>query len=134
EGGSPGITTPGFVCGTPDYMSPEQARGDRVDGRSDLYSLGVVLFELLTGRLPFVDTTPARVALLHIHGAIPDPREVAPDRHIPSFLAEFSTRALAKSPGQRFQNAEEMRAALQELRRKLTDRAVEKPHGPTGVW
>src|SRR5262249_53607890 len=78
DGGSSSITTPGFVCGTPDYMSPEQARGERIDGRSDLYSLGVVLFEMLTGRLPYIDSTPTKVVLRHIHDPIPDPREIAP--------------------------------------------------------
>ena len=58
--------SPGLVCGTPDYMSPEQGRGEEVDGRGDLYSVGVMLFELLTEQLPFIADTPTNVVLRHI--------------------------------------------------------------------
>lgn len=112
EGATTSITRPGLVCGTPDYMAPEQARGDQVDGRSDLYSLGVVLFELLSGRLPFEDDTPTRVVLRHINDPVPDPRQIAPERSIPDTLAAVTMKALAKSPGERFQNASEMQEAL----------------------
>jgi serine/threonine-protein kinase len=71
-------TVPGFVCGTPEYMSPEQGRGDKLDGRSDLYSVGVVLYQLLTGRLPFEAETPTRLLLAHLADAPTDPRDVAP--------------------------------------------------------
>src|SRR5262249_637315 len=60
------LPTDGFVIGTPDYMSPEQARGEEIDGRSDLYSVGVVLYQLLVGRLPFAAETPLGVVLRHI--------------------------------------------------------------------
>jgi len=109
------ITTPGLVCGTPDYMSPEQGRGDGVDGRGDLYSLGVVLFELLTERLPYEDETPTKVVLRHINDPVPDPREVAPQRHIPEELAELCMRALAKRPDDRFPNAETFEVALRQI-------------------
>ena len=77
------VTRPGLVCGTPDYMAPEQARGDDVDGRGDLYALGVVLFELLAEQLPFIGETPTKVVLKHISDPVPDPRVVAPYREIP---------------------------------------------------
>ncbi|MDW8247659.1 MAG: serine/threonine-protein kinase, partial [Sandaracinaceae bacterium] len=80
-------TLRGHICGTPDYMSPEQARGENVDGRSDIYSLGVILFELLTDRLPYPDENPTKVLLRHIRDPVPDPRVVAPGRGIPDALA-----------------------------------------------
>ncbi len=106
------ITKPGLVCGTPDYMSPEQGRGDRVDGRGDLYALGVVLFELLVGHLPYIDDTPTRVVLRHLNDPIPDPREVNRGRGISDRLAEVTIKALAKDANDRYQVARDMQAAL----------------------
>ena len=106
------ITKPGLVCGTPDYMSPEQGRGDGVDGRGDLYALGVVLFELLAGHLPYIDDTPTRVVLRHINDPIPDPRTANPPREVPDRLAEVTMKALAKDPDDRFQVARDMQHAL----------------------
>lgn len=116
DGGPSNITRPGLVCGTPDYMAPEQGRGEEVDGRGDLYALGVILFELLAERLPFIDDTPTKVVLRHLHDPIPDPREAAPYRKIPDGLAELTMKALAKDRTQRFQSADEMKAALIALR------------------
>jgi serine/threonine-protein kinase len=106
------ITKPGLVCGTPDYMSPEQGRGDTVDGRGDLYALGVVLFELLVGHLPYIDDTPTRVVLRHLNDPVPDPRTASPNRNIPDRLAEVTMKALAKSANSRYQIARDMQAAL----------------------
>lgn len=113
------ITTPGLVCGTPDYMSPEQGRGDPLDGRSDLYSMGVLLFELLADRLPYVDDTPTKVVMRHIQDPVPDPRLVAPARGIPDELAEIAMKALAKRPEDRFQSADEFDEALRRAERAL---------------
>ncbi|MEM9188413.1 MAG: protein kinase [Myxococcota bacterium] len=115
--GATSITTPGLVCGTPDYMSPEQGRGETVDGRGDIYSLGVVLYELLTDQLPYSDETPTKVVLRHIHDPIPDPLTVAPHRGIPPSLAAVSIKALAKRSAERFQDAEEMQEALRQAMR-----------------
>jgi len=114
-GGGPdsSITSPGLICGTPDYMSPEQGRGEEIDGRGDLYSVGVLLFELLADRLPYIDDTPTKVVLQHITEPVPDPRAVAPARRIPAALAAVCVRALAKSPAERFQTAEDFAEALQ---------------------
>lgn len=121
KAGPPGtsITSPGIVCGTPDYMAPEQGRGDDIDGRSDLYAVGVVLFWLLTGRLPFEGSSPTQVVLMHIKDPIPDARELAPNRAIPEGLLSVVTRALAKSPRDRFQDALEFADALDASLRDL---------------
>ena len=113
-GGESSITRPGLVCGTPDYMSPEQGRGDSVDGRGDLYALGVVLFELLVGYLPYIDDTPTRVVLRHLNDPIPDPRVASPNRAIPDRLAALTMKALAKDANDRFQEARDMQQALRD--------------------
>ncbi len=109
------ITKPGLVCGTPDYMSPEQGRGDGVDGRGDIYALGVVLFELLVGHLPYIDDTPTRVVLRHLNDPIPDPRRSSPNRDIPDQLARLTMKALAKDANDRYQVAREMQDALRQV-------------------
>ncbi|MCB9635059.1 MAG: protein kinase [Sandaracinus sp.] len=118
-GGSSSITRPGLVCGTPDYMAPEQGRGEHVDGRGDLYAVGVVLFELLTDQLPFEADTPTKVVLRHINDPIPDPRQTAPHRQIPDVLGDICVKALSKKPADRFQTAAEMSAELRRARAAL---------------
>ncbi len=110
--GQSGITMPGIVCGTPDFMSPEQGRGDPLDGRSDLYAVGVVLYWLLTGRLPFESDSPTQVVLMHINNPTPDPRSVAPYRNIPDSLVQVALKALAKSPNDRYADAHQFADAL----------------------
>ncbi len=119
----PSITSPGIVCGTPEYMSPEQARGDPLDARSDLYAVGVILYQLLTGRLPFEADSPTQVVLAHLTQPPKDPREVAPGREIPGPLAELALRALSKDPNARFEDADAMSAALAEAMTEVEDRA-----------
>lgn len=106
------LTRPGIVCGTPDYMAPEQGRGDPLDGRSDLYSVGVILFLLLTGRLPFEGESPTQVVLMHLTMLPPDPRQIAPQRGLPDKLVEVCLRALAKEQTARFADADEFSQAL----------------------
>ncbi len=110
----PALSQPGLVCGTPEYMSPEQGRGDSLDGRSDLYSVGVVLFELLAGRVPFEAETVTKTLLLQLTEPPPDPRDVAPDRAIPPAFAELALRALAKSREDRMQSARAFADALDD--------------------
>jgi serine/threonine protein kinase len=110
----PSITSPGIVCGTPEYMSPEQGRGDPLDARSDLYAVGVIFYQLLTGRLPFEAESPTQVVLMHITEPPPDPRSAAPERMIPSLLADVCLMALAKEPAHRFGNADEYGEALSD--------------------
>src|SRR6266567_5895228 len=96
------ITSPGIICGTPDYMSPEQGRGAVIDARSDLYAIGVILFQMLTARLPFEADTATQVVLMHLSIPAPDPRQVAPERTIPDELAVVVAKSLAKEPRERW--------------------------------
>jgi tetratricopeptide (TPR) repeat protein len=119
----PGITSPGIVCGTPEYMSPEQARGDPLDARSDLYSVGVILYQLLTGRLPFEADSPTQVVLAHLTQPPKDPRQVAPDRQIPEQLADMVLKALAKDPKDRYQDSDQFAAEMARVIAEIEDRA-----------
>ena len=105
------VTRSGFVVGTEEYMSPEQAEGSPdIDGRTDLYSLGVVMFEALTGRPPFSSTSAAAVLDMQQHHAPPELRQLR--RDVPQGLSEAIARALTKRREDRWQTAQEMRAAL----------------------
>ena len=107
------LTRSGFTLGTSAYMSPEQVAGQKdIDPRSDLYSLGCVMYECLTGAPPFEHTDDRVVFGMHLRGAIPDVRKLRP--HVPAKLAGVIKKALAKNPGDRWQSATEMRAALAE--------------------
>jgi serine/threonine protein kinase len=105
-----GGSSQGIFLGTPDYASPEQASARTLDERSDLYSLGVVMFEMVTGRRPFVGKSTAEVLELHRSAAAPDPCELRPD--VPEEFARLILRCLEKDPGKRPQKAGELRAAL----------------------
>jgi serine/threonine-protein kinase len=107
------LTGTGMIVGTPAYMSPEQVMGvpsEKMDGRSDLYSLGVVFFELLAGRAPFVANTPVALLMAHASTPAPDPRTLHAD--LPAGLVAVVLRALEKEPAERFASAEEMRDAI----------------------
>jgi serine/threonine protein kinase len=112
------MTQEGIVLGTPNYMSPEQALGDKVDGRSDIFSTGAVLYELLTGHKPFeADSTPS-VLFQVVHRQPPPVHRWAPDVPVP--LVDVVNRALAKDKKKRFAGASEMRAALSAARQAGT--------------
>jgi serine/threonine-protein kinase len=125
EKSQPSITSPGIVCGTPEYMSPEQGRGDPLDPRSDLYAVGVILYQLLTGRLPFEAETPTQVVLMHLSKAPPDPNTVAPERMIPKPLVELTIKSLQKEAKDRFQSADEFAIALGEAMARVEAAARE---------
>jgi serine/threonine-protein kinase len=108
------LTRDGALVGTASYLAPEQLTGGRVDGRADLYSLGLVLYECLTGRLPFQGDTGAAVALARLHTTPLDPRRVRAD--VPPAMAATVMHALERDPERRFESAAAFRAALLDAR------------------
>jgi serine/threonine protein kinase/Flp pilus assembly protein TadD len=100
------------MIGTPQYMSPEQAKGEKVDERTDIYSLGVVLFEMLTGRVPFSADTPYAVVHDHIYTPLPLPTTIKPD--IPPVLERVVLKALAKEKDDRYQKVAELTIAFED--------------------
>ncbi|MGC4088259.1 MAG: serine/threonine-protein kinase [Polyangiaceae bacterium] len=106
-------TQAGTVFGTPRYMSPEQAQGTALDARSDLYSLGVLLFQMLSGKAPFVDDDAVVVMARHIKDAPPPFRQVSPEAQVPAAIEQVVFRSLAKSADERPQSAEQMSAELE---------------------
>ena len=117
-------TPTGEVIGTADYMSPEQARGERVDARSDLYSTGCLLYELLTGRPPFSGDSPVAIAYQHVRENPIPPSRV--DSEIPAWDDSIVLKAMAKDPAERYQSAAEMRTDIQ---RALSGVPVAAPPG-----
>ncbi|HWX09992.1 MAG TPA: PASTA domain-containing protein, partial [Gaiellaceae bacterium] len=130
------MTEAGSIVGTAQYLSPEQARGTAVDQRSDLYSLGIVLYELVTGELPFNGDTPVEIAMKHLSQTPPPPSTLRPE--LPHDLDLVVTRALAKDPEDRYQSAEEMDADLERLARgaaisaETEESATQIMRAPTG--
>ena len=126
--GTERMTSDGFMVGTPAYMAPEQVRGEDVDGRTDLYAVGVVFYRLLTGKLPF----KAETAVAMIHSQLNDQptpaRQVRAD--LPEWLESTLMRALAKRPGDRFQTADEFRAALHDVAPLSDDVTMATPSAP----
>ena len=109
---------PDPILGTPGYISPEQAMGKTVGPRSDLYSLGVVLYEMLTGTLPYGGEDPTSMAFQHVHGPLRSPREANPN--IPEPLNALTTKLLAKDPEDRYASAVELAGDLERVRSGLS--------------
>ncbi|HKR67334.1 MAG TPA: Stk1 family PASTA domain-containing Ser/Thr kinase [Streptosporangiaceae bacterium] len=105
------MTQTAQVIGTAQYLSPEQARGERVDARSDLYSVGCLLYELLTGRPPFTGDSPVAIAYQHVREAPIPPSRIDPE--LPDWADPIVLRAMEKSPDDRYQSAAEMRSDIQ---------------------
>ena len=117
------------ALGSVHYISPEQARGSRIDGRSDIYSAGVVLYEMLTGRLPFEGDTPVSVAIQHINSIPLAPRELNPD--IPEALEAITMKAMAPKVENRYRNADDMLYDLEEFRK---DPSIDLEYDPAKLF
>jgi eukaryotic-like serine/threonine-protein kinase len=113
--GTEGLTLTGTIMGTSDYIAPEQAKGEAAGAASDIYSLGVVLYELLTGRVPYEAESPVAVAMRHVHDPVPSVRAVRPD--VPPRLDACVRSALAKEPYERFRSMSDLIAELEVCRR-----------------
>ncbi|MFQ5923521.1 MAG: serine/threonine-protein kinase [Anaerolineales bacterium] len=109
--GTEKLTSTGGIVGTPAYMSPEQGRGETLDRRSDIYSLGVMLYEMATGRVPFRADTPLAVIIKHMQDPLPPPRTINPT--LPDAVERVIFKALAKGGEDRYQSAAEMARAIQ---------------------
>jgi eukaryotic-like serine/threonine-protein kinase len=121
-----GITGAGVVIGTPEYMSPEQVEGKETDGRSDIYSLGVVLYEMLTGRVPFDGETPFVIGIKHKSETPRDPRELNPQ--IPAELSRVILKCLEKDREKRYQSAADLQSELSGIEKGIpaAERVVPK--------
>jgi len=121
-----GITGAGVMVGTPEYMSPEQVESKETDQRSDIYSLGVILYEMVTGRLPFEGDTPLSVAVKHKTEAPPDPKQI--NTQIPEDLSRLILRCMEKDKEKRYQSAGEVRAELENIEKGIptTEKVIPK--------
>jgi eukaryotic-like serine/threonine-protein kinase len=108
----PQLTATGFALGTPQYMSPEQAMGKEVDGRSDLYALGIILYEMLIGDVPFSDPSTPAILIKHMTEVPTPPSRRRPDLAVPPQLEAIALRCMEKDPARRFKRAEEIAAEL----------------------
>ena len=124
-------TSAGAIIGTPSYLSPEQARGEEIDGRADLYSVGALLYELLSGRPPFHGMSPVAMVSAHLRDPPRPLRELAPQ--VSEGLAAVVHRALEKRPAARYASADEMRAALLGVAVPALQARPATPRPPTGM-
>ena len=125
--GTTGLTAHNMVFGTPEYMAPEQARGDELDARCDVYAVGVMLYELLTGNVPFTGNTPLNVLTAQLTQEPDKPRTRAPDRAITPALEAVVMHALAKDPSVRYATAAALALAIAQARSAPDDLDAVKP-------
>jgi serine/threonine-protein kinase len=128
-----GRTKHGASCGAAEYMAPEQALTTEIDGRADVYAVGVMMYELLTGQPPFQGSRPDEILARHQNEPVVPPRSLRSDRTIPREVESICLRALAKQPGDRYQTPREMNSALRatlELFGPRADLPIEEPERP----
>ena len=126
-----GLTATGTVLGTGQYLSPEQANGERGDERSDQYSLGVVAYELLTGQVPYGGDNLMAIAMRHVRDPVPSVRALRPD--VPERVDSVVAKAMAKRPEDRFESMDALAAALEACRAEVVEDAQARPDEDTGV-
>jgi serine/threonine protein kinase len=122
------LTGTSATIGTPEYMAPEQATSKSVDHRADIYALGIVLFEMVTGRRPYQADTPMAVLIKQISEPLPRPKTFAPD--LPDAVENILLKALAKTPDDRYQNMNDFAAALEQMARGDVTPAMKKVASP----
>ncbi|MCA9526248.1 MAG: serine/threonine protein kinase, partial [Myxococcales bacterium] len=115
------LTMAGAIFGTPAYMSPEQVHGEKVDHRTDIYSLGIILYELLSGQQPFTGATPMSIMMAQASKEVPPIREVCPEADVNDGVLRILDRCLAKDRDQRFSSAVELQRAFQSLQVDIGD-------------
>jgi serine/threonine protein kinase len=128
------ITRAGFTVGTPEYIAPEQALAGDIDGRADIYAAGVIFYELLAGRRPFVGDTPLAIVTAHVQMAVKPLREVAPEANIPREVEQIVLKMLAKEPENRYQDADSCRAAIRALTPTTTTTNAIPAYPPAPNW
>ena len=129
--GQAGLTGTGMAVGTPDYMSPEAGRGDTTDHRSDIYALGIILYEMLVGEVPYSADTPLAVVMKHINAPLPTYSDYGDA--IPEYVERIILRCMAKDPADRYDDAAKLHDALQEALKETTNsaRTEANPTAPT---
>ena len=111
------LTKSGILVGTPTYMAPEQVRGKTIDSRTDIYTLGIIMYEMLVGEAPYIGDESMAILFQHIEGGPTPPREVNPD--IPKAMEKIILKAMAVDPDKRFQTFDELRGKLEKVARSL---------------
>lgn len=131
--GTAQFTQTGAILGTPAYMSPEQIKGEVLDGRSDIYSLGVVMYELATGRPPYRAETPPAIFVKHLHDPLPTPRTFNPE--LPQSLEKVILKSLAKEPEDRYATVAELIASIHKAipERGIPETVIETPAADDGA-
>jgi serine/threonine protein kinase len=129
--GSQRHTATGAVVGTAMYMSPEQIKGEHPDRRTDIYSLGVTLFEMVSGRPPFQADSAMTLMMMHINDPVPDPKKLNPE--VPDDLVTVINKALAKDPNDRYQTAAEMASALRNVLGRIKSGVPAEVSGPSAT-
>jgi serine/threonine protein kinase len=109
------LTQTGLFMGSPKYMAPEQIRGDRVDARTDIYALGIILYEMIAGKVPFDRANSVNILMAHVNEEAPPIRQMNPNTEVSVAFEETIARCMAKSPDQRFKSMDEVLAALKRI-------------------